>query len=365
MYQTAKIAARAIATLRDPRWASVLARDAAQDGLFVFAVTTTGIYCKPSCSSRRPRPENVRFHASCNEAELAGFRPCRRCRPEQPAHQARHAERIAQACRLIEASHPPLTLEELAQQVGLSRFYFHQLFKNHTGMTPRAYARMHGARSAADQKAHGSATPDAASAPRAELPPGSEWFARVPAHRRAVSIRYLLGDCSLGRVLVARSEYGVCAILLGDDADVLREELLMSFGGAEAATDAQSVQVLARVQAFLESPGGGLDLPLDVRGTVFQQRVWRALQQIPAGTLLTYGQLAERIGKPGSVRAVANACAANLLAVAIPCHRAIRADGNLAGYRWGLERKRALLAREGQGSRAPMATDGCGCALRD
>ncbi len=363
MYQTAKIAARAIATLKDPRWASVLAREATQDGLFVFAVTTTGIYCKPSCSSRRPRPENVRFHSSCNEAELAGFRPCRRCRPEQPSHQARHAERIAQACRLIETSHPPLTLEELAQRVGLSRFYFHQLFKNHTGMTPRAYARLHGARSAADRPGQGSDTPDAASAPRSGLPPGSEWFARVPAHRRAVCIRYLLGDSSLGRLLVARSEYGVCAILLGDDADVLREELLMSFGDAEVATDAQSAQVLARVQAFLESPGEGLDLPLDVRGTVFQQRVWRALQQIPAGALLTYGQLAERIGKPGSVRAVANACAANLLAVAIPCHRAVRADGNLAGYRWGLERKRALLAHEGAGQRTAMAVGGPGCAI--
>lgn len=343
MYKTAKIAARAGATLKDPRWSSVMARDASQDGLFVFAVATTGIYCKPSCSSRRPRPENVRFHTSCKEAELAGFRPCRRCRPEQPAHQARHAERIAEACRLIEAAKEPLTLEALAREVGLSRFYFHQLFKNHTGMTPRAYALAHGAGTHVER---GDDSPLAQVTPSSELPAGSEWFARIPARRRDVAVGYLCGQCSLGAVLVARSEYGVCAILLGDDPAVLREELLQSFAAAQPAQGAAAEQVLARVLAFLEAPAEILDLPLDVRGTVFQQRVWRALQQIPPGALLSYRELAERVGKPGSVRAVANACAANLLAVAIPCHRAVRGDGGLSGYRWGAARKKALLERE-------------------
>lgn len=355
MYKTAKIAARATATLRDPRWACVMARDASQDGLFVFAVATTGIYCKPSCTSRRPRPENVRFHASCKEADLAGFRPCRRCRPELPAHQARHAERIVEACRLIEAAQTPLTLEELARQVGLSRFYFHQLFKTHTGMTPRAYATQVARGAMARPPAavvSVEAVPAAVAAPAA-----SEWFVTAPARGRASTIRYRLGESVLGAVLVARSERGVCAILLGEDPAALREELLASFGSAEPAEDALSDQVLARVLAFIEAPEAGLELPLDVRGTVFQQRVWRALQQIPAGSLVTYAQIAERIGKLGSVRAVANACAANLLAVAIPCHRVVRSDGALSGYRWGVERKRALIEREAlqQSSATPAA----------
>lgn len=340
MYKTAKIAARATATLRDPRWTAVLARDTAQDGHFVFAVATTGIYCKPSCTSRRPRPENVRFYATCEDAELAGFRACRRCRPELPSHQTRHAERVAQACRLIEAAAKPLTLEELAQAVGLSRFYFHQLFKSHTGMTPRGYAAL---------VAHGAIQRRAAPEPETTPSLGAAvWFAHDSGWGRDEPLRYCEGRCSLGHVLVGLSECGLCAILLGDEPAALREELAQRLGSAVPGTGADCAEVLAQVIAFIEQPGQGLELPLDLHGTVFQQRVWRALQQIPPGSLVTYAQIAERIGKQGSVRAVANACGANLLAVAIPCHRVVRSDGALSGYRWGVERKRALIERESQ-----------------
>ncbi len=356
MYLTAKKAARAAATLRDPRWSAVLARDASQDGLFVFAVVTTGVYCKPSCTSRRPRPENVRFHASCREAEEAGFRPCRRCRPELPVHQARHADRIVEACRLIEAAETAPTLEALAQQVGLSRFHFHRLFKAHTGLTPKAYAdaqRARRARARLEQNASvTSAMQDAGFASSGRFySRSSELFGMTPGHYRAGGskrhIVYALGACVLGSILVARSERGLCAILLGDEPESLRQALLERFSQAEeVAEDARFAELLAQVIAFVEAPQIGLDLPLDVRGTVFQQRVWRALQQIPPGRLVSYAQIAERIGKPGSVRAVANACAANMLAVAIPCHRVVRSDGELSGYRWGIERKRSLIERE-------------------
>lgn len=346
----------AAATLSDPRWARVVARDPQADGRFCYAVRTTGVYCRPSCGSRTPRPENVRFFASAAAAERAGFRPCKRCRPDQPPLAERQAALVAALCRQIEAADTPPSLAELARGAGMSAFHLHRLFKAVTGVTPRAYAAELRARKVRATLGGGGRITDAIyaagynsagrfyqeSAHLLGMPPGSF----RDGGNRAV-IRFAVGECSLGSILVAASERGVCAILLGDDPDALARDLQDRFPKAELiGADAAFEQLVATVVGFVEMPGRGLDLPLDVRGTAFQQRVWQALREIPAGTTASYAEIAQRIGAPKAVRAVAGACAANALAVAIPCHRVVRSDGGLSGYRWGVERKRALLERE-------------------
>jgi AraC family transcriptional regulator of adaptative response/methylated-DNA-[protein]-cysteine methyltransferase len=251
---------RAEIVTRDPRWQSMVARDAAADGKFFYSVKTTGVYCRPSCAARMARPENVAFHATCAAAERAGFRPCRRCKPDA-----------------LPGVKPP------ADRIG-------------------------GANAA---------------------------------------IRFAVGKCSLGSILVAESERGICSILMGDDADALVCDLRDRFPHARLiGADKAFEQRIEQVAAFVEAPAIGLDFPLDIRGTAFQQKVWQALREIPAGATASYGEIAARIGAPRAVRAVAQACAANSLAVVIPCHRVVRNDGDLSGYRWGVERKRSLLARE-------------------
>ncbi len=348
--------ALAAATEADPRWTAVLARDAAADGRFFYSVRTTGVYCRPSCAARHARPENVAFHDSAADAEQAGFRPCRRCRPDQPPLAAQHAATVAALCRLMEGADTPPSLAALAHHAGLSPFHLHRMFKAVTGLTPRAYAdaaraqRMRAGLAGAASVTE--AIHDAGFGSSSRFYEASDRLLGMkPARYRSggadTDIRFAIGQCSLGAILVAASTRGVCAISIGDDADPLVRDLQDRFTHARLiGADAEFEQWVARVVGFVEAPRIGLDLPLDIRGTAFQQRVWQALRAIPPGSTLSYTELAARIGLPKAVRAVASACAANVLAVAIPCHRVVRTDGSLSGYRWGVARKRALLDRE-------------------
>ncbi len=340
----------------DPRWAAVLARDPRADGTFYYAVRTTGVYCRPSCASRRAKPEHVLFFGTRAAAEQSGFRPCLRCKPDQPPLAAQRAEKIAAACRQIEAAERPPSLAELAHAAKLSPFHFHRLFRAITGLAPKAYAASHRAKRVRTELRR-SATVTAAIFD-AGFESGGQFYASStrllgmrPSDYRAggrdTQIRFAIGQCSLGAILVARTAKGICAILLGEDADSLVRELQDRFARAKLiGGDAEFEQWVAKVVGLVEQPAVGLDLPLDVRGTAFQMRVWQALMQIPSGSTASYTEIARRIGAPKSVRAVAQACAANPLAVAIPCHRVVRTDGALSGYRWGVARKRALLDRE-------------------
>jgi AraC family transcriptional regulator of adaptative response/methylated-DNA-[protein]-cysteine methyltransferase len=344
-------------TEHDPRWAAVVSRDRKADGTFFYSVKTTGVYCRPSCASRLANPKNVRFHRTAAEAERAGFRPCRRCKPDQPPIEKRHAALVAEICRAIDKTEGTPRLQTLAKRAGLSLHYFHRLFKAVTGLTPREYVAARRTRRVRDQLRRSTTVTEAIY--DAGFSSGGRFYAEsdrmlgmTPTDYRAggrhTEIQFAVGECSLGSILVARSAKGVCAILLGDDPDALVRDLQDRFPQATlVGGDGAFEKVVAKVIGFVEAPALGLDLPLDVRGTAFQQRVWRALREIPAGSTVSYRDIASRIGAPQAVRAVAQACAANSLAVAIPCHRVVRTDGNLSGYRWGVERKRSLLDKEG------------------
>ena len=345
--------------LPDPRWRAVLARDSASDGQFVYSVRSTGVYCRPSCPSRRAKPENVRFHDSCAAAEAAGFRPCKRCRPDQPPLRQLQAEKIESACRLIENAEELPDLATLADACGLSPFHFHRIFKAITGVTPRAYGREQRDRRVRTALAAGGSVTAAlydagfnSSAPFYEGAAAS--LGMSPSQYRAggtdAAIRFAIGDCSLGVVLVACSDVGVCAILIGDDAETLLRDLQDRFPHASlTGGDAGFDGVVAKAIALVDHPKLAQDLPLDIRGTAFQRRVWEALRRIPPGSTASYAEIAAALGMPKGARAVASACAANALAVAIPCHRVVRTDGGISGYRWGVERKRRLLAMESGG----------------
>lgn len=343
-------------TESDPRWTQVLARDPRADGQFFYSVASTGIYCRPSCGARHPRPENVCFHATREAAEAAGFRPCKRCKPDQSPLAEQHAAMVTAACRLIESAEAPPRLDELAHAVGISPHHFHRLFRQHTGVTPREYAAARRADRVRQQLVQPGTVTDAIveagfNSSSRFYEKSAEVLGMTPQQFRhggaQATIRFAIGQCSLGAILVARSERGICAILLGDDPEVLLHDVQDRFPNADfIGGDADFEKLVAHVVGFVEAPALGLDLPLDIRGTAFQQRVWKALQAIPPGSTASYADIANRIGSPKSVRAVAGACAANALAVAIPCHRVVRSDGGLSGYRWGVERKRALLARE-------------------
>jgi len=343
-------------TADEERWAAVLRRDASADGRFYYAVRTTGVYCRPSCAARTPRRENVSFYRTCSDAELAGFRPCKRCRPNAPALAAQRAAAVAKACRLIEESYDLPSLDALAHAAGMSRFHFHRVFKNVTGVTPKAYAAAHRAQRVRHELPRRETVTEAIYG--AGFNSNSRFYATAagtlgmtPTNFRSgghgASIRFAVGECSLGSVLVAATGKGICAIMLGDNAGALVRNLEDRFPRAQlVGGDTQFERLVATVVGFIEVPARGLDLPLDVRGTAFQHRVWQALRSIPAGSTASYAEIAERIGEPAAVRAVAQACASNPVALAIPCHRVVRKDGGLSGYRWGVERKRALLERE-------------------
>jgi AraC family transcriptional regulator of adaptative response/methylated-DNA-[protein]-cysteine methyltransferase len=344
------------ATETDPRWSAVLARDPNADGKFVFSVRTTGVYCRPSCPSRHARPENVAFHATGAEAMRAGFRPCKRCKPDQPSLAEQHAAMIARICRQIEKSEATPVLEDLARKAGLSPFHFHRVFKAVIGLTPKGYASAHRARRAREKLSRSRTVTEAVydagfSSSGRFYESTDRMLGMTPTSYRSggaqTEIQFAVGQCSLGAILVAQSRRGVCAILLGDNPDTLLQDLQDKFPRASLiGGDRKFEKLVARIIGFVEAPARGLDLPLDIRGTAFQQRVWQALRKIPAGSTRSYSDIARKIGEPAAVRAVAQACAANALAVAIPCHRVVRNDGGLSGYRWGVERKRTLLERE-------------------
>lgn len=338
------------------RWEAVRRRDCRADGAFVYSVRTTGVYCRPSCGARLARRENVRFHASPEKAVAAGFRPCKRCRPDSPDRDRQHQGAVAKACQMIEQAEEMPSLTALARASGLSRFHFHRLFKAATGVTPMAYAAQSRARRV--ERALGSSGTVTEAIYSAGFNSNGRFYASAnarlgmaPSRYRAggdgIGIGYATSACSLGKILVAATEKGIAAISFGDDDATLLDDLVARFPRAKISpADASFKRTLEAVVDAVETPARGLNLPLDIQGTAFQCRVWEALRAIPPGATASYAEIARRIGKPTAIRAVAAACAANRIAVAIPCHRAVRANGMLAGYRWGTDRKRTLLARE-------------------
>lgn len=338
------------------RWDAVLMRDQRADGTFLYAVKTTGVYCRPGCASRLPKREHVRFFQTCSEAEQAGFRPCKRCQPNVASPREVQVKLVAHLCKLIETSEPSLSLSELATVAGLSPYYLQRLFKAIVGMTPKAYAIAQRQQRLRDdlQKSRSvtQAIYDAGFSSSSQVYGGaSEMLGMAPSQYKAgatdVAIWFAIERSSLGWVLVAATAQGICAIDFGDTPETLTEQLQVRFPKAQLQTsDPAFSHWVAQVLALIETPDRGLDLPLDIQGTAFQQRVWQALQAIPSGTTMSYTEVAKQIEHPTAVRAVAAACAANTLAVVIPCHRVVRSNGALSGYRWGIERKRALLERE-------------------
>lgn len=343
-------------TSEDPRLARIRARDKSADGQFWYSVATTGVYCRPSCPSRDANSDNIQVHDSVQSARAAGFRPCRRCDPDGPSLEVKHAALVEKACRLIEQSEEAPLLGDVAAAVGLSPSHFHRLFKAHTGLTPKAYAAANRADRVRRSLATGNSVTEAIydagfNSSGRFYATSTDMLGMTPTRYKAggvgEEIRFAIGQSSLGAILVASSGKGVTAILLGDDPDALIADLHSRFPKARLiGADRDYEDLVARVVGLVETPGIGVDLPLDVRGTAFQQRVWQALREVPAGMTANYAEIAQRIGAPKSVRAVAGACAANNIAVAIPCHRVVRSDGALSGYAWGVERKRALLERE-------------------
>jgi AraC family transcriptional regulator of adaptative response/methylated-DNA-[protein]-cysteine methyltransferase len=325
----------------DERWSAVQRRDRAADGAFFYAV---------------PRPENVSFHATVAAAERAGFRACKRCRPNEPGSAERQAAVVAKACRLIEAADEVPSLDTLAQAASMSRFHFHRVFKAVTGVTPKAYGDAHRAGRVRDRLTRGGSVTAAIygagfNSNGRFYAAASDLLGMTPTQfrggGRGTAIRFAVGECWLGTILVAATAKGICAIELGDDPEALVRGLQDRFAHADlVGGDAAFEQWVAKVVGFIEAPQAALDLPLDIRGTAFQLRVWDAIRQVPPGSTASYTEIARRIGAPQAVRAVASACASNAIAVAIPCHRIVRRDGGVSGYRWGVERKRALLDRE-------------------
>ena len=344
----------------DSHWEAVKARDEGADGHFWFAVVTTGVYCYPSCAARRPRRENVRFYDSREQAGRAGFRPCKRCRSNLPPRRVRHAEAVACACRMIENAEQAPSLKELADAAGLSPHYFQRRFKEIAGVTPKQYATAYRAQRVRQELSNGTSVTDAMY--DAGYNSSGRFYEQSSAMLgmkprvfaeggRGEVVRWDIAASSLGQVLVAATARGVCAILLGDARDELLEDLTARFPRAtleRAERGSDFSAWVTRALTLIETPGRKTDLPLDLAGTAFQRQVWATLRQIPAGQTTTYRDIAKRLGKPKAVRAVGAAIAANPVAVAIPCHRVIGSDGSLRGYRWGIERKQALLDREAQ-----------------
>jgi AraC family transcriptional regulator, regulatory protein of adaptative response / methylated-DNA-[protein]-cysteine methyltransferase len=346
----------------DSRWARVVARDRSADGKFWYSVITTGIYCRPSCASRAANPRNVQIHDTLKDAKSTGFRPCKRCNPDGPSVEVDNAAIVAKACRFIEQSVEEPSLAEIAKAVSLSPGYLHRMFKSVAGVTPKNYASAQRASRVRDGLESGSSVTEAIydagfNSSGRFYEKSNDMLGMTPSQYRTggadEEIRFAVGQSSLGAILVASSKKGVASILIGDDPNELVEDLQDRFPKARlVGGDTDYESLVARVVGFVEAPGLGLDLPLDVRGTAFQQRVWQALQEIPVGQTASYADIARKIGAPKAVRAVAGACAANNLAVAIPCHRVVRNDGALSGYAWGVERKRKLIDREARSAAA-------------
>lgn len=344
-------------SINEKRWASVVNRDASVDSEFVYAVKTTGIFCLPSCPSKLAKRENVRFFDSAQQAIDAGFRPCKRCQPTTAKRQAnKHLDKINKACQLIQDAEAALSLDDLSKSVGLSPYHFHRLFKEVLGLTPKAYASAVKAQKFRDALSHQAKVTDAIY--DAGFGSDSRFYEKsdkilgmsAKTYRKGGKdsvIYFAVGRCTFGDILVAQSETGVCAIFLGDNPQALIQQLQDQFANAElVGADNSFERVVASVVGFIENPFQHIDLPLDIKGTAFQELVWNALREIPPGQTVSYSEIAARIGKPRAIRAVASACAANKLAVIIPCHRVVRTDGSLSGYRWGLDRKAELIRHE-------------------
>ncbi len=342
----------------EERWQAVLRRDEAAEGRFWYSVATTGVYCRPSCAARQPRRENVAFYTRRDAAERAGFRPCKRCRPDLPPRAERHRDLVAAACRRLVAAEVAPSLAELAGEAGLSPHHFHRIFKASLGVTPKQFAAAHRAGRMKEALEAGASVTEAIY--DAGYGGNSRFYEQADARLgmtatsfkqggKGMSIRYATARNWLGPVLVAATERGICAILFGEDDETLLQDLrerfpTASFEAAEPESDYQSW--IEETLAFMKAPEAGCALPLDIAGTAFQEQVWQALRAIPSGETASYAEVARAIGKPKAVRAVAQACRANPIAIAIPCHRVVRSDGGLGGYRWGIERKESLLARE-------------------
>ncbi len=346
----------------EERWQAVAHRDKTADGAFVYAVKTTGVYCRPGCAARQARRGNVQFFLTPAQAERSGFRACKRCKPNQSAANNAHATAVAKACKLIVEAKKSPSLQSLGNAAGMSPWHFHRIFKSMTGVTPREFAAAHRSQRVRE------ALPNSRTITSAIYNAGFNSNGRFYANSTKVlgmkptdfktggegaTIRFAVGECSLGSILVAASELGICAITLGDDAAELVKNLQDRFPKAKLiGTDQKFERLVAQVIAFVEQPKAGLELPLHVQGTAFQQRVWKELCKIPPGKTCSYSEIAEKLGRPDAIRAVAGACAANAIAVAIPCHRVVRTDGSLSGYRWGVARKKKLLRVEQSGNRA-------------
>jgi AraC family transcriptional regulator of adaptative response/methylated-DNA-[protein]-cysteine methyltransferase len=350
------------------RWAAVTERDTAADGAFFYAVVTTGIYCRPSCPSRKPKRENVRFYESPAEAEAAGYRPCRKCLG-QDAAEGRRRQAVTEACALLDAAEETApTLEELAAVTGLSPYHLQRTFKAVTGVSPRQYWDARRLERLRQNLKSGEAVAPAlygagygSSSRLYEKARGQ--LGMTPATYgkggRGAVIAFTTAPSPLGRVLVAATEAGICSVGLGEDAGALEAELRRDFPLAEIVREDETLGRLTdEVLTRLEGKAPDRKLPLDIQATAFQRQVWEALMTIPTGETRTYGELAAEIGKPGASRAVGRACGSNRVALVIPCHRAVGANGSLTGYRWGVERKRRLLAAEAAGRREAVAATG-------
>lgn len=341
------------------RWAAVVQRDPVAEGSFFYAVKSTGIFCRPGCPSRQPRRENVEYFATSSAAADAGYRPCKRCRPDGLSARERLAAIMTRACRRLEEADSPPGLDLLAAEAGLSPAHFQRRFKALVGVSPKAYASAQQAKRLRAGLRDGVSVTDAiyqagfGSSSRAYDSARNPLAMTPTAYRQGgagLTLRYSVAPCFLGWVLVAATDRGICAIEFGDEPEALTGQLQKSFPKAHLEQGGRDFSdLIAEVVALLQSPGSAPELPLDIQGTAFQQRVWQALREIPAGTTASYTEIATRIGCPDAARAVAGACAANKLAVVIPCHRVVRGDGALSGYRWGVVRKQALLEQEGCG----------------
>jgi AraC family transcriptional regulator of adaptative response/methylated-DNA-[protein]-cysteine methyltransferase len=345
----------------DERWQAVVERDTGADGYFIIGVHSTGIYCRPGCPAKTPLRENVRFYASIVEATRAGLRPCKRCKPQAESLAERQVALVAEACARIESAEEPPSLADLASDAGMSPFHFHRIFKSVTSLTPGQYRKAHRSqrmraelasarnvtRAMYDAGFQSSGAFYAASRESLGMPP-STFRNKGDGEQIQVVVR----PTSIGHILIAMTNRGICGITIGDDPDRLLAEFSARFANAEISPACANVEdIVTAVIASVEQPSVPFDLPLDLRGTAFQHRVWNALRAIPPGTTTTYSDLARKIDAPASSRAVANACGANPAAVLVPCHRVVRKDGHPGGYRWGVERKLELLEREQQGVR--------------
>ncbi|WP_217907714.1 bifunctional DNA-binding transcriptional regulator/O6-methylguanine-DNA methyltransferase Ada [Desulfosediminicola ganghwensis] len=337
-------------------WHAVLSRTDNGDGSFYYGVKTTGIYCRPGCSSRLPKRENVEFFPSCEEAEAKGYRACKKCRPTELGKEHYLKEKIVTACRIIESSSEHIKLADLAAEVGLSPYHFHRLFKKYLGVTPKQYSMYRQSVRFGDHvKSSGSVTEAIY-----EAGFGSNSVAYQKRNRKlgmkpkilkkggeGLTIRYGISSCYLGAIIVATTGRGVCAIEFADDPEDLPTLVQARFPKAKLMEGGGDfVELLEMVVRSIEVPQQAHNIPLEIQGTAFQLQVWEVVGSINCGQTLTYTEVAERMGKPQAARAVASAIAANSLAVVIPCHRVVGKDGRLAGYRWGIERKQQLLAKE-------------------